>query len=198
MVFAAGVFALRRKRQEEVLAAFESLFLEARQHDLAGCAGIGAGFQYDKLAGADGFGDVVTGVFDECHVRFEVFAQWRGDAHDDRVSFFEAGHIGGRVEATGRLHLRHHVSPQMLEIILAFVQRLNLTRVYIEANDGEAGFVKRAQQRQPDIPQADHADHGRFVCDFLLQRHQYSLPWFHFAVDFCADGIHHRLRTHVN
>ena len=109
-LFVAGVFALRRERQEKIArdifvfgaggdGAAQAAFFQDGQHQFFGCAGIGGGFQNDELTllqmGLDGN----CGLFDVAEIGFAAFVQRRGHADQDSVRFFEAREISGGAES---------------------------------------------------------------------------------------------------
>ena len=81
----AGIHALRRKAQEEILADLQPGFFEHRQHQLVGGAGIGGRFQNHQHAGMKIFRDLLAGVDDVAHVRIFGLAQRRRHADVDGV-----------------------------------------------------------------------------------------------------------------
>ena len=148
VVFAAGVFALGGEGEEEVGAEPELGFFEGGEHDFARGSRVGAGFENDDLAGAEGAGDVVGGLFNEAHVRLEVGAERGGDADDDGVGFAEAAHVGGGIEATGLHHVGDHRGSEVLEVVFAGKEGLDLAGIDVEPDHGESGGMEGAEERE--------------------------------------------------
>ena len=114
-------------------------------------------------------GEGVGGGLDVGQVRLLVLAERGGHADQHRVRLAEAGHIGRRLEPVGASHLADEVLAEVLEVVLPAAEHLDLPRVHVEAEDAKAGVEERADQRQPDVPERQHPDHGRAVVDLLPQ-----------------------------
>ena len=81
----AGVLALGREGEEELLAAAQPGLLEDAAHELVGGAGVGGRLEHDELARAQRHLDLARRLLDEAHVRLALRGQRRRHADQDRV-----------------------------------------------------------------------------------------------------------------
>ena len=81
----AGIDALRRKTQEEVLAHLPAGRFQHGQNQLVGGSRIGGGFQNHQLAGPEVFRRLLAGGHDVTHVRIFGLAQGRGHRDVDGI-----------------------------------------------------------------------------------------------------------------
>src|ERR1051326_30115 len=82
----AGIFTLRRKREEEIAAAFEAVCFEPREHFLARRAWIRRRFQHDELSFAQSFRDRIRTSVHERQIGLAVTAERRRDANQNRIA----------------------------------------------------------------------------------------------------------------
>ncbi len=102
-IFAARVDPLGREGQEEVLPHFQPAgFFQARQHQLARGAGVGARFEHDHHAGVHVLGQRFGGADDERQVGVAGLAQGGRHADGDRIDLVQGGKIGGGLQAALR------------------------------------------------------------------------------------------------
>ena len=72
---------------------------------------------------------------------------------------------GGEAVGGGGLHVADEAGAEVLEVVLAAAERVDLAGVLVEADAREAGGVEGGQQGQADVAEADHADDGGALFD---------------------------------
>ena len=179
IILAAGVFALGREGEVEILADLQAALFEYREHDLAGSAGVGGGFQNDELALAQGLGDGGGGGLDIGHVGLALLGQRRGHADDDAVGLAQTVEIGGRGEQTRRDHLTDGLRGDVLDVTFALREGLDLAGVHVEAQHLHAAPRELSDQRQAHVSQPDDAHQRLLGFDFphKVIAHSCSLAW---------------------
>ena len=166
----AGVDALGRKTQEELLAGFEAGPLEHGQHQFIGGSGISGGFQDHELA--------------------RPRSTWRSPGRPTRCSscpdlWFCASGVGTAMlmvsssattekSVVAREFARFHQRAQcirgnVLDVGFAALELRDFRFLDVDAGDGESGLGELDRQRQADVAQADDADAGGPGFDFFLQ-----------------------------
>src|SRR5580700_10266729 len=165
----AGIFALGRKREEEIERhvfvfgagsdrAAEAALFENRENEFFGSAGIGGGFENDQLAADEIRLNGFSGVFDVTQVGLAIFVQWRGDANDDGVSFRELGEIGDGVEVAAVHELLDFRLGDVLDVGPAGVQHANFFGIGVESSDLVAGFSEAEGEREADVATSNNGD----------------------------------------
>ena len=187
----ARIFALGRKRQEEIRpdlfivrtvrdrALHPGLF-QHRQHQFLGRSRIGRRFQHHQLAPLQVRANGLRRVLHVGKVRLAPLIERRGHADDDRVDFRQPRKIGGRAEMLGLHELLNFVLRNVLDVGLAAVQLFDFGRVGVKPGYAMPGFGKPQSQRQSHVSTPNNSDAelralevfrlaiGRHRCLFLL------------------------------
>ncbi len=103
--------------------------------------------------------DGLAGTDDETQVGLAVRGQRRRHADDDGIDVTDPGKIRRWYKTPALDHFAELFGGQVSNVGLTPLQHVDLGLIDIEADDAESGVGHRADQRQPDISQADHADH---------------------------------------
>ena len=164
----AGVDALGREGQQEVLVEPQAALLEHGQQHFVGRARVGGRLQHDELAAAQALLDLPRGGEDVGDVRLFGLPQRRRHADDDGVARRELAEVGRRVQPLGRDGLAERLGRHVADVRFAAVDRLGLARVDLEADGAQALSRELDRQRQPDVAQADDADARAPVFDETL------------------------------
>ncbi len=83
-------------------------------------------------------------------------AKGRGHTTDDCVGLGQPAQVGGRLKLFGAGQLTDEIVAEMLDVILSAAQAGNLFFVHVESDGGKSATVKRRNQGQPDVTEADH------------------------------------------
>ena len=102
-------------------------------------------------------------------------------ATDEHIAFTHARWISRRVEPSRRSHRLDEIVTQVLEIVLAPLEAVDLALVDVKADDTMPRCVERAHQRQANVSQPDHTNHGRAI--------RYLFVKFHLISAAVSDGV---------
>ena len=81
----------------------------------------------------------------------------RRHADQDGVALREAVVVVGGLRRPAAERRRHALRPDMADVRLPTPQRLGLPLVHVEADDAKTALAEQQYERQPDIPEPDHA-----------------------------------------
>ena len=159
VVGAAGVDALGREGEVEVLAGAQAGLLEQRNEVFPRRAGEGRRLEHDELTLRDHAGQRARGVQQRAEVGLAVARQRGRDADEDRLRLVqldeprrEHAAVQDRAEALLR---------DVLDVRPAVAQRGDLGLVDVDADHVDAGLGEADGQRQPDVAHPDDPDaHG--------------------------------------
>ncbi len=165
----ARVLALGREGEEEVATAAQSRLLEDPPHQLVGRARVGGRLEHHELAGPQTSPDLLGRVHDVAHVGLALRGQRRRHADDQCVGLGESAEIGGGLETPLRRRRGRDARRRGAGCSCGRRERLDLGDVDVEAEDAEALLGERQRQGQPDVAEADDADHRGLVVEPLLQ-----------------------------
>ena len=161
----AGVDALGREAEEEVVPHREAPVLEHGQHRLARGAGVGRRLEDDELAGPERRADRLGRRDDVAQVRVLGLAERRGHADRDRVALGEARHVRRGDDPAVRRERRQLRRGHVADVAVARVHAVGDRGAHLEPEDLVAGLGDLDGEREPDVPEADHADDGGLVLD---------------------------------
>ena len=105
------------------------------------------------------------GIGDVGKVGFLMFPERRRHRDDDDIAIAELGEISRGFEPVALREIHDHLVTKVAEVILFGGDRVDLGLVDIEADDGHATSMEGVGERQPDVSESDHADHGGVVFD---------------------------------
>ena len=144
-------------RLSRCLEAGLVFFLQNRNQDFFGRAGVGRAFEDDDLAGSQMRRDGMRGIGDVAQVRFVILVQRSGDADDDRVHLADLRIIRRRLEAVG-LGGGDLLGRDAENISPAVVERVDLALIDVEAGDRKLLLAVEQGERKPDVAEADDPD----------------------------------------
>ncbi len=144
-------------------------FFQARQHQLARGAGVGARFEHDDHAGVHVLGQGFGGADDEGQVGVAGLAQGGRDTDGDGIDFFQGGKIAGGLQAA--------LADQALDGGIGYVQHVAIAALdaghffgdRVDADDFEAGLGKHHGKWQSHVAQTQNADRGAVIFQTLDQ-----------------------------
>jgi hypothetical protein len=157
----AGIDALRRKAEEEILADRQSALLELRQHQLARGPGIGRRLEHDELPFAQrrryrfGRGDDVR------HVRILGLSERSRDADRHDVALAEHAHVERRFETAQPAHLGDVRAGDVLDVAVAGIHDVHDAIRLLEADDLEPRLRHFDREREPNVAESDDAARER-------------------------------------
>ena len=148
----AGIDALGREGEVDVLADAQAGRLEQGHQPLAGGARIGGRLEHDQLAGLEHLGQRLRRGVERPEVGLAVLVQRRRDADDDGVGLGQVGvAIGGPDPGQ---HRAQTFRRDVLDVGVAGGDGRDLQRIDVERDDIVAGLGERDRQRQPDVSEA--------------------------------------------
>jgi len=178
-VFVAGVDALRRKGEVEILPRLQPRLFQEREDKLLGGAGIGRALQDDQLAGLQVLRNTPGGLLDVGEVGRLAGVKGRRHADKDGIHLAELAVVGA-----GRKPPRSNDGSQVgrghvLDIAPALGEGGDLVRVHVQAENRVTCAGKADGQGQANVAQADDGHPGRMVDDLFhhgafLRR---NVPW---------------------
>ena len=142
---------------------------EARQQHLFGRPGIRRGLQHHELSRTEDAGDVGGRRHDVRDVGLLGLGERGRHADHDNVGLAERLGRPPHDQALVLNETRQHVIGHVLDGARAATQPLDPVRVGIDADHREARLGERHGQRQPHVPQPDHADDRRACLDSLTE-----------------------------
>ena len=167
------ILPLGREGQQEIAGRLEARGFEDGLDLLVGGPRIGRRLEHDQLPGAQMARDVAGRAQDVAEVRLAVLAQGRGEADDDRRRSRASTDISAVAWKSAARPLaasrRATLGADVGDVRVALVESLDLGRVDIESDDGEAGFAEQQRQRQTDVPLSDNTHSGFVRRDPLSQ-----------------------------
>ena len=136
----------------------QAAFLENRQDEFFGGAGIGGAFENDELAALEIRRDGQRCLFDVAEVGFAALVKRSGNADQNRVHVAQAGEVGSGVEMF-RVHVGFDFfRGNVLDVGLAGVQLIDLGFIEVEARDALADVCKPECERKSHVAAADDAN----------------------------------------
>jgi hypothetical protein len=165
----AGVHALRREGEEEVLARRESLLLQEGKDELLGGPGIRRALEDHELPLAQVLGDRLRRVHDHGEVGVLRLAERSRHADDDRVRVGEPVEVDARGQALLGDEdldlLRGHVP----DVRLPAVDAVDLLPREVEAGHPETGARELHGERQADVAETDGRHVGLALRELRLE-----------------------------
>ena len=165
----AGIDALRREPQEELLAHSEPAAAHARQQHLVGGAGIGGGLQHHQRTGPQRVSHAVRRRHDEGNVGLLGLPERSGHADHDGVGLAQRVGRGVDREAPARHQRGQQGGGHVLHRAHAAREERGADGVGVHPDHPKAGPGEGHREGQPDVPQAHHAHRGGAARQALLE-----------------------------
>ncbi len=115
------------------------------------------------------FGDGFRGTLHIADIRLLILVQRSGNGDGHRVHALDEGKIAGRGKGPAFHHMFQRIAHNVADIIFARVDGIDLLGLNVKADGPVAGLCKFHGEGKPDIPQADNADDGGLVLNFIQQ-----------------------------